>query len=138
MQVNKMAEPNLRDLLKRVQQRALLIGGMTATCVALLVTAVVAAIGALVFTSAVQVWHHVGSVVTSALLLPVLAINLPARLRPSQTGAVASMILAATTATAWIVFAGEDGYPLGIEPMFAALAVAACCLAADAIRPPPS
>jgi SSS family solute:Na+ symporter len=104
----------------------------------LLVTAILAAIGAMVFTSAVQVWHHVGSVVTSALLLPVLAINLPARLRPSQTGAVTSMILAAITATAWIVFGDADGYPFGIEPMFAALAVAGCCLAVDYLRPSPS
>jgi SSS family solute:Na+ symporter len=104
----------------------------------LLISAVLAAIGAMIFTSAVQVWHHVGSVVTSALLLPVLAINLPARLRPSQAGAVSSMILAATTATAWIVLAGRDGYPFGIEPMFAALAVAACCLAADYLRPSPT
>ncbi len=97
----------------------------------LVISAAVASCGALLFDSAVQVWHDVGSVVTSSLLLPVLAVQLPPRLRPTQNGAVSSMILAAVTATGWIV-AGVDGrYPLGVEPMFPAFAVAALCLALD-------
>jgi hypothetical protein len=84
--------------------------------------------GALLFTSAVQVWHHVGSVVTSALLLPVLAVNLPPRWRPRGWAAAAAMIAAAATAVAWIASSGPSGYPLGVEPMFPALATAAGCL----------
>jgi len=101
------------------------------TRVGLLVSAALAAIGVMLFDSAVQVWHHVGSVVTATLLLPVVAVNLPPRWRPTETGAVAAMVLAAITATGWILVAGADGYPLGVEPMFPALLAAAACLAAD-------
>ena len=97
----------------------------------LLVSAVLAATGALIFDSAVQVWHHVGSVVTATLLLPVLAVNLAPRLQPTEKGAVAAMVLGAVTATGWIIGAGADGYPLGVEPMFPALLAAAGCLAGD-------
>jgi SSS family solute:Na+ symporter len=97
----------------------------------LLVSATLAAIGALIFESAVQVWHHVGSVVTATLLLPVLAVNLPPRWQPSEIGAVGAMLLAAATATGWILGAGREGYPLRVEPLFPALIVAAACLAID-------
>jgi hypothetical protein len=73
----------------------------------------------------------VGSVVTSALLLPVLAVNLPARWRPGGRAALTSIVAAGTTAAAWIAIAGPDGYPLGVEPMFPALAVALTCLLGD-------
>jgi SSS family solute:Na+ symporter len=98
------------------------------TRIGLLVSAGLAVGGALLFTSAVQVWHHVGSVVTSALLLPVLAVNLPPRWRPRGWAAAAAMIAAAATAVAWIASSGPSGYPLGVEPMFPALATAAGCL----------
>lgn len=104
----------------------------------LLLSALLAAAGALLFSSAVQVWHHVGSVVTSALLLPVLAIHLPARRRPAGWAAVAAIIGAAATATGWLAAAGSTGYPLGIEPMFPALAVAAACLLAGVPRRRPA
>jgi hypothetical protein len=41
------------------------------------------------------------------------------------------MVLAAVTATAWILGAGVDGYPLAVEPLFPALLVGVACLAAD-------
>ncbi len=104
----------------------------------LLLSALLAAAGALLFSSAVQVWHHVGSVVTSALLLPVLAIHLPARRRPAGWAAVAAMIGAAATATGWLAAGGSAGYPFGIEPMFPALAVAAACLLAGVPRHRPA
>ena len=97
----------------------------------LVISAAVASGGALLFDSAVKVWHDVGSVVTSTLLLPVLAIHLPPRFRPSQLGAVSSMVFAAITASGWIVAATRSGYPLGVEPMFPAFAVGALCLATD-------
>jgi SSS family solute:Na+ symporter len=87
----------------------------------LALAAILASLGALVFDSAVTVWHHVGSVVTSALLLPVVGIHLPARWRYRPAAATAAMIGAATLAVVWIVAAGDDGYPLGVEPMFPAL-----------------
>jgi SSS family solute:Na+ symporter len=104
------------------------------TRVGLVVTAGLAAVGALVFTSAVQVWHDVGSVVTSTLLLPVLAIHLPSRWKPSEWGTVLAMIAAAATACAWILLRRSSGYPLGMEPMFPALLAAGICLISDRVR----
>ncbi|MCP4897141.1 MAG: sodium:solute symporter family protein [bacterium] len=101
------------------------------TRIGLVFTALMAAGGALLFDSAVQVWHHVGSVVTSALLLPVLAIHFPKRWRPSERAAVAAMISAAAISIAWILAATHDGYPLGIEPMFPALTVSASICLGD-------
>ncbi len=97
----------------------------------LVLSAAVAAGGALLFTSAVTVWHHVGSVVTSALLLPVLAVHLPARWRPRQAAAIIAIVGAAVTAALWIVLASGGRYPLGVEPMFPALALSATCWAVD-------
>ena len=99
----------------------------------LLISAGLAALGALLFSSAVQVWHDIGSVVTSTLLFPVLAIHLPPPWRPSEWGAVLAMVMAAATACAWILLRGSSGYPLGMEPMFPALLTAACCLIGDGL-----
>jgi len=99
----------------------------------LAISAGLAAIGAMVFDSAVQVWHDIGSVVTSTLLLPVLAIHLPQPWKPSEGGAVAAMVTAAMTAIIWILLRGEDGYLLGVEPMFPALLIAALCIVLDMI-----
>jgi SSS family solute:Na+ symporter len=104
------------------------------TRIGLVVTAGLAAVGALVFSSAVQVWHDVGSVVTSTLLLPVLAIHLPPRWKPSEWSAVLAMIAAAATACAWILLRSSSGYPLDMEPMFPALLAAGICLITDRIR----
>ena len=98
------------------------------TRIGLVVSAAVAAAGAMLFSSAVEVWHHVGSVVTASLLLPVLAVNLPTRWRPGGRAATAAMLTAAATAIAWIVCSGDAGYPLGVEPLFPALLVATICL----------
>jgi len=98
------------------------------TRIGLVISAAAAAAGAMLFSSAVEVWHHVGSVVTAALLLPVLAVNLPARWRPGGRAATTAMLSASATATAWILCSGPSGYPLGIEPLFPALIVAAACL----------
>jgi SSS family solute:Na+ symporter len=90
---------------------------------ALIACAAVAAGAATLFTSAVAVWYGVGSVVTSALLLPVVAVHLPASLRPRPGAAVASMVVAAGLATIWFALGGWLGAPYaGIEPMFPALA----------------
>ncbi len=99
----------------------------------LAVSAVLAAFGALVFDSAVEVWHHVGSVVTSTLLLPVLAIHLPREWRPSSAGAVSAMVAAAVISSGWILTADNSGYFWGLEPLFPALGAAATCLVFDRI-----
>jgi SSS family solute:Na+ symporter len=97
----------------------------------LILSAGLAIVGATIFTSAVQVWHDIGSVVTSTLLLPVLAIHLPSPWKPSEAGAVIAMIGAAVASTTWILARTSSGYPLGVEPMFPALLLAALCLIAD-------
>ncbi len=104
----------------------------------LALSAAIAAAAALLFTSAVTIWHHVGSVVTSALLLPVLAVHLPARWRPRQATAVIVIVGAAMIAAVWIVCARGGRYPLGVEPMFPALGFSALCWAADLLLKPRS
>ncbi len=77
------------------------------------------------------VWHHVGSVVTSALLLPVVGVHLPQRWRFSPMAATTAMISAAAVALGWILAAGDAGYPLGVEPMFPALGLSALVWVVD-------
>lgn len=100
----------------------------------LALSAVLAGAGALLFDSVVTVWHHVGSVVTSALLLPVLAIQLPARCRYSAPAATAAMTMAGAVALVWILAADDAGYPLGVEPMFPALGVSFMVWAVDRLN----
>lgn len=92
--------------------------------------------GALAFSSVVQIWHHVGTVVTSSLLLPVLSLHLPPRWRAPGRFANAAMLGAAAVAAAWIAGARGGRYPLGLEPMFPALAVSALCLGAGLFARP--
>ncbi len=106
----------------------------TRTRIGLLISAVLAISGAMLFDSAIQVWHHVGSVVTSALLIPVVSIHLPRRLRFSGTGAITTMILGAGVATTWLMMATDSGYPLGLEPMFPALGLGGLCWLTDILR----
>ncbi len=104
----------------------------------LVISAILAAGAALAFGSVVRIWHDVGSVVTSALLLPVVSIHFPARFRYSGNGAAAAMILAGAVAIGWILGRSGGVYPYGIEPMFPALAVSAACLAVDIGRKVPA
>lgn len=95
------------------------------------ISAGLAVVGALVFDSAIDVWHHVGSVLTASLLVPVLGVHLPRSAQPSAKAAIASMVLAAVTATGWIIAGNEQGYPLGVEPLFPALGIALFCWGID-------
>jgi len=100
-------------------------GERAATRLGLAVASALALAGALVFDSVVELWHHVGTAVTSALLLPVLAVHLPERLRPAPAAAAAGIVLAAAATVVWIAAGSGGRYPLGLEPMFPALAVSA-------------
>jgi solute:Na+ symporter, SSS family len=84
-----------------------------------------AAVGlALALRSVVAIWHDVGSVVTSALLLPLVLSHAPPRFRYGPGWAVAAMVATAGLCVAWIMLRGEDGaYPLHLEPIFPALAL---------------
>ena len=111
-------------------------GERRATRAGLLAGATAAAAGALLFPSVIELWHHVGTVVTSALLFPVLAIHLPANLRPTGRAATLAIAAAAAVATAWIAAGSGGRYPLGLEPMFPALGVSAAILSVSALGPP--
>lgn len=99
----------------------------------LAVSATLAGAGALLFDSVVTVWHHVGSVVTSALLVPVVAVHLPPGLRPRPLTAGVAMVSAAATAAGWILLRRDGRYPLQLEPMLPALTAALACWAVDLV-----
>jgi solute:Na+ symporter, SSS family len=84
-----------------------------------------AAVGlALALRSVVAIWHDVGTIATSALLLPLALTHAPPRLRYRPSLAVVSMLATASLATGWILARTPGGrYPLGIEPIFPALAL---------------
>jgi SSS family solute:Na+ symporter len=89
-----------------------------------LVLATLASIGlALTTDSVIVLWKGVGSVITPALLLPVLGGFFP-WLRATSRLTLASMVLSAGVAIAWMV-PGWFGHPnpWGIEPIFPALGV---------------
>ena len=95
---------------------------------ALALTGVVATVMALAFRSVVAIWHDIGSIVTAALLLPLAASHAPERHRFRPRWATVSLIATALTATGWLLARSSEGrYPLGVEPIFPALAVSALC-----------
>ncbi|MGE5235838.1 MAG: sodium:solute symporter family protein [Acidobacteriota bacterium] len=104
------------ELARRVDERAWTMAG-------LLLAGAAAVALALALRSVVAIWHDVGSIVTSALLLPLGLAHGPARWRFTPVGAVVSMGVAALAASGWILARAADGsYPLGLEPIFPALA----------------
>jgi SSS family solute:Na+ symporter len=87
---------------------------------------------ALTLRSVVAIWHDVGSVVTSALLLPLVLTHAPQRFRFRPSFALAAMVTATLLSTAWILSRSADGsYLLGLEPIFPALLAALACWSAD-------
>jgi solute:Na+ symporter, SSS family len=85
-----------------------------------------AAVGlALALRSVVAIWHDVGSIVTSALLLPLALSHGPERVRYRPRWAAAAIALTAAVATGWILARSGGRYPLGLEPIFPALGVSA-------------
>jgi Na+/proline symporter len=104
------------ELAARVDERRWTMAGMV------LIGA--AAVGlALALRSVVAIWHDVGSIVTSALLLPVALSHGPERLRFRPGWAAAAMAFTALVAVGWILARSNGRYPLGLEPIFPALAV---------------
>ena len=96
------------------------------------ISAAVSATASLFFTSAIRIWHDIGSILTSALLIPVLAIHLPVSRRPSAGAVHLSIICSGLVALTWILWPGP--YPFGIEPMFPALATALLLTAPSALQ----
>jgi len=86
----------------------------------LLVTAIVAMILALLVESVVLLWHHVGSVVTPVLLVP-LAVSHSSASLPGRA-VVWSMALSGGMSLAWLVAGGGEPF-LGVEAIFPGLVV---------------
>ncbi|MGQ9751598.1 MAG: sodium:solute symporter family protein [Thermoanaerobaculaceae bacterium] len=106
------------------------------TAVALGLVGAAAAGLAWLFGSVVTIWHHVGSIVTSSLLLPLVAAHAPPRLRFSPKGAVLSLFAAASVSIAWILLRTPQGaYPWGLEPVFPALLLSALIWLVDRSLP---
>jgi SSS family solute:Na+ symporter len=106
------------ELAARVDERRWTMTGMV------LVGA--AAVGlALALRSVVAIWHDVGSIVTSALLLPLALSHGPERVRFRAGWAAPAMAFTALVAVGWILARSDGRYPLVMEPIFPALAVSA-------------
>jgi len=105
-------------LAARVDERRWTIAGLV------LVGAAAVAL-AMALRSVVAIWHDVGSIATSALLLPVAFAQGPEHLRFRPRWAVAAIALTALVATVWILAREAGRYPLGLEPIFPALVTSA-------------
>jgi len=81
---------------------------------------------ALARPSVVSLWHDIGSVVTPALLLPVL-LALSNRGRPGPRAALWLMVLPGLVTLGWVLWKSvpraRGAYPFSIEPIYAGLAV---------------
>jgi SSS family solute:Na+ symporter len=78
---------------------------------------------ALTSDSVVALWKGVGSVITPALLLPLVGGFIPG-LRAGSRATLASMLLSAGVAVVWMIPGWRGGpNPLGLEPIFPALAI---------------
>jgi SSS family solute:Na+ symporter len=98
--------------------------------VALLVTSLGAIGIALSGLGVIELWHHLGSIGTPALLVPMLA-SFDARWRFTPRGAIAAILLAAAVATLWLVTSRGERYWLGLEPILPALATSAIVWCVD-------
>jgi len=90
---------------------------------------------ALALRSVVAIWHDVGSIVTSALLLPLALSHGPERFRFGARWAAPAIAATAVVATGWILARTDGRYPLGLEPIFPALAVSAVLWVVGRARP---
>jgi hypothetical protein len=79
---------------------------------------------ALFFRSAVDLWHDVGSVGVSALLVP-LTTSYRASWRTASSFAVAAMAGGGLVSLGWLLAGRAQGaaYPMGLEPIYPGLLV---------------
>jgi len=112
------------EIRSRVDERHWTMAGLV------LVGAAAAAL-ALALRSVIAIWHDVGGIVTSALLLPLALSHGRERWRFRRRPAAAAILLTALVATAWTLARAQGRYPLGLEPIFPALAVSAAIWLAD-------
>jgi SSS family solute:Na+ symporter len=98
--------------------------------VSLVATAIITVGLALWARSVVLLWHHVGSVVTPVLLLPLALSHTSLQASPRAT--LLAMLAAGGTSLVWLV-AGKGDPFLGVEAIFPGLAVS-CLLLLPAVR----
>ncbi len=83
--------------------------------------------------SVVGIWHGFGSVTTAALLIPVVGAFVP-RLRLSRAGALVHMVAVFLFTAVWLSSRGWSeggGYLLGVEPIYAGLALGVAIWSGD-------
>ncbi len=112
------------EIRARVDERRWTMAGLV------LVGAAAAAL-ALALRSVIAIWHDIGSIVTSAMLLPLALSHAPERWRFRRRPASAALLVTALVATGWILARSGGRYPLGLEPIFPALAVSTAIWFAD-------
>ncbi len=129
-----------RDLLGRTKRFEGKIP--QATKLGLIISAIAAFALAWLSKSVVTLWHGLGSLSTTSLLLPVLGAFIP-RLRMTHRGAVVHMCLAFAVTLIWLIALNAfKKQLLGIEPIFAGLAAGLLVWLCDRlfarIRPAPT
>ena len=116
------------ELAAKVDERRWTIAGLALTGAAAIALA-------LALRSVVAIWHDVGSIVTSALLLPLALSHGPERFRFGARWAAPAIAATALVATGWILARTDGRYPLGLEPIFPALAVSVVLWVVGRARP---
>ena len=108
----------------------------------LLVTSAAAIVIALAIPSVVKQWYFFGSILVPGVLIPLIGAYLPdVRLRARPSFAFWSMLLGAGTSFTCLVWGWTHGgfdnpsFPMGWQPMFPGLGVAALVYAAGIRRP---
>ena len=117
------------ELAAKVDERRWTMAGLG-------IAAVAAVALALALRSVVAIWHDVGSIVTSALLLPLVLAYAPSDWRYRPAWATWSIGLTAAVAFAWVLARSGGAYPLGLEPIFPALATSLLVWIADRLAAP--
>jgi SSS family solute:Na+ symporter len=86
----------------------------------LLVSTALAMIIALFFESVIVIWHHIGSIATPALLIPLFTAHVGTRRMPPRQTAI-SMICSGILSLVWLIsgyISASGDYWLGIQPIF--------------------
>jgi len=120
-----------RDIWTRLRGGEDEAASLRASRLALPFVGVLSIVLALWSGSVIELWHHLGSVGTPVLLLPVLTAH--GSRRPDGGRVVVSMLLSAAVSLAWLAL-GRDGPWLGIEAIFPGLAISALVLLASGRR----
>jgi len=120
-----------RDIWTRLRGGEDEAASLRASRLALPFVGVLSIVLALWSGSVIELWHHLGSVGTPVLLLPVLTAH--GSRRPDSGRVVVSMLLSAAVSLAWLAL-GRDGPWLGIEAIFPGLAISALVLLASGRR----